>query len=284
MRVASKVPRIPALVVIVAIACAGSSLWLTMRLTRENARLRSVLEQPSTLPGADGSDAPGAGATTSEVTAAELENARLRLRKAEAQAGQLAAELAIAPAEELKSLGRIEELAVDALKLVKTMEEVSEAMQASGRIPDETDHLTNDVPRWMVQTEAIGELEGNPAEIADLQARALRDLLGLDEGAAGKVRERLTAEFELLRARGLDRPHRPVEGQEEWYAGRDQMLLEAAARIEALIPASQRKSDAVGKIMNLGSCFRFGVPQAVDGNKRKLDFFYQEPGGKRIPL
>jgi hypothetical protein len=77
-------------------------------------------------------------------------------------------------------------------------------------------------------------------------------MLGFDEGTSRGVRERLTTEFESLKAQGLTRPDRPSQGQEEWYARRDRMVLEAAARIEALIPPQYQKPNAVAEAMNLG--------------------------------
>jgi hypothetical protein len=82
---------------------------------------------------------------------------------------------------------------------------------------------------WLVNTEAIGELEADPEAVADVSAHALRKALGLDEGATRKVRQQLAAEFQQLQTLGLDRPHRPNDGQEDWYAKRDRILLEAAA-------------------------------------------------------
>jgi hypothetical protein len=284
MRPARKWFRLPVLVAMTVAALAGWSIWQSVRFAGENALLRSALTERPSHAGAAASTAPGKPAGEMEKAEAEMESARLRLRNAEATVAKLDAELAIAPAEELKSLGRIEELAVDGVKLVTTMEELSQSMQAGKPNNQKTDALTNDVPQWMVNTEAIGQMESDPAEIADLYGRALRQMLDLDENASRQVRERLTAEFELLRVRGLDRPRRPLEKQEDWYAERDRMLLEAAARIEALIPAPQRKPNAVGKIINLGSSFRFRVKQSPDGGDRKLEFFYQEPGAKPVPL
>jgi hypothetical protein len=284
MSAACKAPRLPTLVVFVAVACACVSIWQTVRLAGENATLRSFLVEPSGSTHPASSRASSKRAGDGEITEAQLESARVRLRHAEAQAEKLAAELAIAPAEELQTLGRIEELATDAVKLVKVMDEISQIIQAGESAGGKTNGLTNDVPQWLVHTEAIGQLEAEPADIADLHARALRELLGLDESAVHKVRERLAAEFELLRAHRLDRPHRPAEEQDDWYARRDRMLLEAAARIEALIPARHRKPNAVAKIMNLGSSFRFRAQQAPDGGVRRLDLFYQEPGSKPIRL
>jgi hypothetical protein len=276
--------RLPVFVAMTAAALAGWSIWQSVRFACENTALRSVLSEGPPQIGAAASAAPGVPAGEMEKVGAEMESARLRLRNAEATVAKLDVELAIAPAEELKSLGRIEELAVDGVKMVTTMEEISQSMQPGYPNSQKTDALTNDVPQWMVNTEAIGQMESDPAEIADLYGRALRQMLDLDENASRQVRERLAAEFELLRARGLDRPRRPLERQEEWYAKRDRMLLEAAARIEALVPGPQRKPKAIGKIINLGSSFRFRMKQSPDGGDRKLEFFYQEPGAQPVPL
>jgi hypothetical protein len=192
--------------------------------------------------------------------------------------------LAIAPAEQLKSLGRLEELAGRGVELVNAVKEHTDAIRTAkleGREAD-TNLRLEDLSGLIVNMETIGKLEANPGEVAELHAQALQQMLGLDEVTSRRVRESLAAEFEHLRAQGLDRMQRPAEGEEDWYARRDQTLLDAAARIEALIPPEKRSPNAVPQIMNLSTGLRTRIMRIPNGSPAKLDLFYKEPGSEPI--
>lgn len=217
---------------------------------------------------------------------AELERERTRLREAESKAKKLAQSLAVTPAEELKSFGRVEELAVGGANFLKAIQELPKAKETAeleGRRWDSAAFM-KDLAGWIVSMEAIGKLEENPKEVAELHARALREMLGFDEGTSRRVGERLTAEFESLGQQRLIRSHRPSEGQEEWYARRDRMVLEAAARIEALIPPKYQKPNAVAEAMNLGTAFRNRLMHIAGVRGGGMQLYYQEPGSEPIPF
>jgi hypothetical protein len=276
----------PFLVAAAAVSLAVFSIWQSVHFAQENETLRGALSNTrSRAQAASSEPAPGSSAEL-QKTQADLEGARTRLRAAEAKAHELASALAIAPAEELKSLGRPEQLASEGIELLNTARQHAEAIRAAtleGQRGN-TNLVMKDLPGLIVHTEAIGKLEANPGEVAELHAQALRQMLGLDETTSRRVRESLAAEFELLRKQGLDRPQRPIEGQEDWYARRDRMLLDAAARIEALIPSEKRWPNAVSQIMNLSTAFRSRMMRSPDGSPGTMELFYEEPGSEPIQV
>jgi hypothetical protein len=221
-----------------------------------------------------------------EKTRADLEQVRLRLRAAKAKADELTSALAIAPAEELKSYGRLEELAAKGVELANTVREQTEAIRAAALEGRQVSGnlVIKDLPGLIVNSEIVGKLESNPDRIAELHAHALRQMLGLDEATSLRVREALAPEFERLRAQGLDRMQRPTEDQEDWYARRDQMMLDAAARVEALIPAENRSPNAVVRIMNLSTGVRTRMMRISNAPSGHMQLLYQEPGSEPIPL
>lgn len=266
---------------IVLIGAAGAvttwSLWQTLLFARENNQLRSAFA--STQSAKQTTSAGAAKTDRAELLKAETElaAARRRFRAADERAKRLAAELAITPAEELKSYGRIEDLAQNGITVLKSIEETT-AGQNSAQTEGRTVSVDGKkITGWLVHTEAIGDLEANPAEIAELYAHAIQQTFALDPSLTRKVQQQLCKEFEQFRAQGLDRPHRPIEAQDDWYARRDQLVLEAAARIEAQIPTAQRKPHALAQILNLGTSFRTRIDNAPDGNP-SLTLYYQVPG------
>jgi hypothetical protein len=260
------------------------SAWQTIRFASENDALRSEISERRASATSATVSATLPSSTELERTRAELDRARTRLRTAEAKADELAQTLAIAPADELKSFGRLEELAVDGAKFLKLLEEVPKAKAAAdleGRRWD-TAVFLKDLPGWIVHSDAIGQLEENPKEIADVHARALRERLGLDEKVSQHVHARLIAEFALLHQLGFTRPQRPPKEHDEWYAERDRMLLEAAARIEETIPPENRKPSAVVETINLGTGFRNRTIRFAGGVEAGLQLYYQVPGAEPI--
>jgi hypothetical protein len=276
--------RLPILLAAAAALLGAVSTWQMVRFASANALLRQELSDRRAH--ATAANMPSNNESSAELNAinSELERERARLREAESKAEKLAQSLAITPAEELKSFGRVEELAIGGANFLKAIQELPKAKQAAeleGRQWDSAVFM-KDLPGWIVSMEAIGKLEENPKEIAELHARALREMLGFDEGTSRRVCERLTAEFESLGQQGLIRAHRPSEGQEEWYARRDRMVLEAAARIEALISPKYQKPNAVAEAMNLGTAFRNRLMHIAGVRAGGMELYYQEPGSEPI--
>jgi hypothetical protein len=117
--------------------------------------------------------------TSDDLKAAnvELEQARARLRTAEAKADELAQTLGITPAEQLKSFGRVEELAVGGVSFLKAIEELPKAKQAAeleGRRWESAVYM-KDMAGLIVSMEAIGQLEENPEGRGASCARPPRD-------------------------------------------------------------------------------------------------------------
>lgn len=281
MNSARQFTSLPFLLIAVAALIVGLSAWQTIVLARGNQEIRGdLLAKRKEIVGPRGEAAAADSAGLAKVQA-ELEEARGKLRATESQAQKLADELKIEPAAELKSLGRSEQLAAKGATLVQGMEKISKEQHTAQIEGRRLNVDAKSIAEWLVNTDAIGELEADPGAIADVNAHALRTTLGLDGDTTRRLREQLAAEFEQLRKRGLDRPHRPNEGREDWYAKRDRMLLEAAARIEAQIPVSQRKPNVVSQIMNLGTGFRTRVQQSPDAGPG-MELYYESPGMEPI--
>jgi hypothetical protein len=276
--------RLPVLLAAAAGLLGAVSTRQTVRFAGANAHLRQELSDRRAH--ATAASKPSINESSVELKAinAELDREHARLREAESKAEKLAQSLAITPAEELKSFVRVEELAVGGANFPKAIHELPKAKEAAeleGRRWDSAVFM-KDLAGWIVSMEAIGKLEENPKEIAELHARALREILGFDEGTSRRVCKRLTAEFESLGQQGLTRLHRPTEGQEEWYARRDRMVMEAAARIEALIPPKYQKPNAVAEAMNPGTAFRNRLMRVAGVRAGGMQLYYQEPGSEPI--
>jgi hypothetical protein len=284
MITARRPANLPLLIVGAVAMLVAFSIWQTVRFAKENDALRGALVETRSLAPALSSDAAPGSSAEWQQTRADLAQARTRLQAAEAKAAELASTLAIAPAEELKSHGRLEELAGKGVELVQAVKEHTEAIRTAkleGREAN-ADLRLHDLTGLIVNMEAIGKLEANPAEVAELHAQALKQMLDLDSATSQRVRERLAAEFEQLRVQGLDRLQRPALGEDDWYARRDQTLQDAAARIEALIPPGKRSPNAVLKIMNLSTGLRTRIMRYPGGPPGNFGIFYQEPGSEPI--
>ena len=271
---------LPALLIAAATVITTWSLWQTLLLARQNDQLRNTLASTQSTTRPASADAAMANHADLHKAETELADARQRFRTADEQARSLANELAITPAEELKSYGRIEDLAQKGVTLLQSIEEITTA-QHTALLAGHPVSVDTKITGWLMNTEAIGDLEANPAEIAELYTHALRQTLGLDPSLTRQVQQQLRTEFDQLHSKGLDCPHRPTEAQEDWYGRRDQLILEAASRIEAQIPISQRKPHAIAQILNLGTSFRTRIDKAPDGNPR-LRLYYQVPGRPAI--
>jgi hypothetical protein len=276
----------PALAALSLALIGAVSIWQTVQFARGNQDLRRELLQRRAAATAEAARTTAEASAEADAARVELEDARARLRTAEARLDELAKSLDITPADQLKSYGRVEELAANGVTLLKAIEELPIAKHAAhleGRKWDPAVFM-KDMAGLIVNTEAIGQLEENPAKVAELHAQALREMLALDEGTSQRVMERLVAEFEALKAQGLTRPDRPGEGREEWYARRDQAVLEAAARIEALIPPQLQKPNAVAETMNLGTAFRNRLMRVAGVPAGGMQLYYQAPGGEAVPF
>jgi hypothetical protein len=171
--------------------------------------------------------------------------------------------------EHLHSFGRIEEMGQEAATFLPELVKLMAAMRnptGAKLSEEESARAMETLMAWIDRLEAVGELETNPDEIARLHGATLQIRLGLDGETRVKVEHQLKEEFALLNSRGLARPQRPEAEQEEWYRRRTAMLDEATARIEALIPASQRQKYAVGQSLYLGTGVRSQTTVGSDGH------------------
>jgi len=60
--------------------------------------------------------------------------------------------------------------------------------------------------------------------------------------------------------------------------------LEAAARVEALIPPQYQKPNAVAEAMNLGTAFRNRLMRVAGVPAGGMQRYYQAPGGEPLPF
>ena len=272
-------------IIAVAVVLIVLSVWQTFRLAGQNSSLRGeVVAARADAAPPSFKVAPVEKGAEGEA-AAELSREREMLRAAEVKAKELAASLQIAPAEELKSLGRIEELAKEGVQFLGALLDAQAWQKAELEGgPRPAQRVLDDLIAYTLKLEAIGRLESEPADVAEVHAEALKEMLGLDQTTQDRVRQLIAAEFAKLRDRGLTRSHRPLEGTEDWYARRDEAIVNAAGRIEALIPADLRKPHAVAQVLSLGSGIRTRIIDRPDAREKGLQMYYELPGLPRLPL
>jgi hypothetical protein len=272
-------------VVALAAVLIALSVWQTVRLAERNYTLREAVAAARAGVVPSSFKTAAAAKSVDGEAAAELSRERELLRTAEAKAQELAAALQIAPAEELKSLGRIEELAKEGVQFLGALRDPKalQKAQMEGR-PQLANVVVDDLIGYTLKLEAIGRLEAEPAEVAEVHAGALKEMLGLDQATHDRVRQMIAAEFATLREQGLIRSHRPIDGSEDWYARRDQAILNAAGRIEAVIPPDLRKPHAVAQVLSLGSGIRTRVVDQPSAREQGIEMFYEMPGLPRLRL
>jgi hypothetical protein len=171
--------------------------------------------------------------------------------------------------EQLRSFGHVEQMGQEAALFSPQLAAFVKQMQNAGAAkipPDESARMMNSMMGWMNRLEAIGELEANPAEIARFHAATLKARLSLEGEVGTKVEQQLQKEFTELNTRGLARPQRPVDGQEDWYQRRNSALLEATQRVESLIPPGRRQEYVVGQSLHLGTGLRSQTTVGADGH------------------
>ena len=119
---------------------------------------------------------------------------------------------------------------------------------------------------WLKRMDAIGEMEDDAPEIAQLHTATLGSRMKLDAPTQARVQQQIEREFILLREAGLTRPQRPAAERDAWYLRRRTALNEATQRIEALIPAGERREFAVGQSLHLGTGLRTKSELRPDGH------------------
>jgi hypothetical protein len=169
---------VPGLLAAVLALVVAVSIWQTVHFASANDHLRRELSERRTDAAAASVQSTTETSADLEAADVELEQARTRLRTVEAKADELAQGLGITPAEQLKSFGRVEELAVGGARFLKAIEELPKAQQAAeleGRQWDAAVYM-KDMAGLIVSMEAIGQLEENPGKVAEPScARPPRD-------------------------------------------------------------------------------------------------------------
>jgi hypothetical protein len=265
------------LAVLFAALAATLGAWQSLRLATANRALQTEISRRASRPGAPSPNTQEAP----ELVAlqVELDRESSALRAAREKAGKIAGDLSIAPEEELKSLGHMEEIATESAQFLDSVQKVSGAnpiassKEEAARLAGIRKHLVG----WSVKMDAIGKLESQPAQIARLHACTMRDVLELDPATTQRVQEALAAEFTLLRNQGLERMKRPNEEQDAWYTRRDAAMAAASERIATFIPGGQRQQQAetVSQVMHLGSGLRSQMITDPKGKRGGVQLFYQ---------
>jgi hypothetical protein len=249
---------------------AVAGLGVNLQLVHERREMRTELAVAR-------GEMPPPGTNESVQTSAEI--ARLNREFAEEEALLVAAEKKAATIstrvppiienEQLHSFGGIEQMGQEAAvflpQLARFMEQLKNK-DTSKLPPEESERMMNAMMGWMNRLEAVGELEANPAEIAKFHAATLQTRLGLDGETRSRVEQQLKEEFTQLNTQELTRPHRPDEKQDDWYNLRNKALNQASARIESLIPPTQRKQFIVGQSLYLGAGLRSQTTVGPDGH------------------
>ena len=268
----------------IALACfvliGFTGLRQNLRLARERRALRAEL---AILRG----ETPPDSADSETKTTTEI--VRLTRKIAEEDAlGQIAmakeaAAKKLIPAvegEELRSFGGVEKLGYEAAAILPQFVEFMTRMNngTMNQLTDEEQSRFESlmIP-WMNKLEVIGGLEEKAAEIARFHAASLQQSLALDAATTNQVRAQAEREFQQLKEQNLARNQRPETDQDAWYERRKQALDEASARIEAVIPASQRRPYAVGRSLYLGTGMRSSSSVAPNG-QRSVTMTFELPG------
>ena len=257
------------LILIVLCIAIVAGLWQNVWLVRERRELRHEL---ATMRG----EPPLESEEENPPTAREIEKLTRALHEETAllqaaQATIIAAEKATPRVEdeELRSLGYVEQMGREAAEFLPQLVEVATLMkggQFSKLSEAEQSRLAAKMMAWVNRVSALGDLEEDAPKIARFHATSLRERLHLDDVATEQVRRQAEREFAHLKAQGLARPQRPENDREEWYRRRKLALDEATARIEALIPASQRQPYAVGQSLHFGTGLRTSSQMKADGH------------------
>jgi hypothetical protein len=263
-------PIIPATALAALILTMGAGGWQSVRLAREHAALKVELEGLRGTPDApQASDRPKRDSLIAQ-TQAELERESAQLSAVQAKVAE--AEKALPPlkGEELRSLGRIEELGKSAGQFIEQMIHFATRMSApegkklSG---EEQNKMMEEVMPWLEKVDMIGGMEDDPQEIARLHAATIAERLKLDTATAARMKDQITREFTDLVAAGLVRSKRPEgDGVEEWQKRRSAAVKDATGRVEALIPAGARQPWVVEQSMQLGVSLQKQVTVGADGH------------------
>lgn len=247
------------------LAAVGGNVHLVQERRVMRAELAALRGEP--LP--SDADAKVRATAVMAQTRRELEHEEMLLVAARDKIARLQKNVPAVENEQLHSFGRIEEMGQEAATFLPELVKLMAGMQnpTGARLSEEeSTRAMETMMSWIDRLEAVGALEANPTDIARFHGATLQMRLGLDGETREKVEHQLNEEFSQLNRRGLARPQRPEAEQEEWSRRRSAMLDEASARIEALIPASQRQKYAVGQSLYLGTGVRSQTTVGPDGH------------------
>jgi hypothetical protein len=274
-------PVVPAIAVSALLLSLGAGGWQSVRLAREHRQLESelgALQNPSSaVPGGDEASI----LKQIEETRADIERESARLAAAQAKVADLGRSLPPVKGEVLRSLGRIEELGRSASEFIEQVVAYAKTLKTP---PDqqmsESDRqrMMERMVLWMENIELIGTMEDDPKEIAQLHATTIAERLKLDPTVASRVQDQIEKEFAELAAAGLVCSRRPeLDGLKEWQERRAAALEEAVSRIEAFIPADQRRPWVVEQSLQLGNSFQKQVQVGPAGHG-SMNFGIHLPG------
>jgi len=274
-------PIIPAAALVALILTMAAGGWQSVRFAREHAALSAELGTLRGTPTA--SPAADRAKTDPQIAQARAELERESTQLAAALAKVAEAEKALPPlkGEELRSLGRIDELGRRASQFIEQIMEYGKQSNDPNRkklSEEESNKMTEQIMPWLEKVEVIGTMEDDPQEIAQLHATTIADRLKLDPVTAARVKEQITREFTDLLAAGLVRSQKPAgDGLEDWQKRRSTAVQGAVGRLEALIPAGSRQPWVMEQSMQLGNSLQKQVNVGTDGHG-SMNFSITLPG------
>ncbi|HEX5176050.1 MAG TPA: hypothetical protein VFV83_03420 [Chthoniobacteraceae bacterium] len=260
-------PPLIAAAVLTLLAFAGFGVNIHLAQERKEMRGELTALRGKSLP-ADASERTREIAAIASLSR-ELASEEALLAEARQRSAAISRRVPSVEQEQLRSFGHVEQMGQEAALFIPQLAAFMKQMQNAGAAklpPEESARMMNSMMGWMNRLEAIGELETNPAEIARFHAVTLEARLGLGGEVRAKVEQQLQKEFAELNTRGLARPQRPVEGEEDWYQRRNSALHEATQRVESLIPPGRRQQYVVGQSLYLGTGLRSQTTIGADGH------------------
>jgi hypothetical protein len=269
MKPRSRIVNGPILTVLALGTVGLAGLWGNVRLIHERRALRTELATLRGEPLPIDSREEVAVATEITKLSGDLAEETALFQNAETKLAALQTTVPAVENEELRSFGHIEQMGLEAAEFLPMLADFTGRMKdgAADKLSgEESSRIIGEMMGWLNRLEAVGELEGNASEIARFHAATLQARLQLDLPTTEKVRQQVEREFGQLQSKNLARPQRPEADQDEWYRRRKRALDEATARIEALIPPSQRQPYLVGQSLYLGTGMRTQTQIGADGH------------------
>ncbi len=160
--------------------------------------------------------------------------------------------------EVTESFGRITDMGAELGQHLRTIwMDADEAEQERERRGITSDELADNVIGAFTKFEAwapeIGAMEDRPAEIASLQATALREIFAFNKTQTQQANAIIEAHFATMKTAGLAYSSHDAL---EWQERRNTSLTELLWKLRPLIPPDSKQTPNLPQIVNIGAGFK----------------------------